>query len=166
MQTTTLMSKLFQYKAWANKDLFNLIKTVPVEKHTSEMFDAIRILNHVYVVDQIFMANTQCKPHNFKAVNTTETPSISDLHALVEASDNWFITYVNSLSETDFAENIEFTFVDSSPGRMSRVEMLMHVITHGNYHRGAVGRILAQISVTPPRDTLTVFLHSASKNTF
>jgi uncharacterized damage-inducible protein DinB len=37
--------------------------------------------------------------------------------------------------------------------------MLGHVITHGSYHRGAVGRIMSQVSVPPPRDTLTVYLH-------
>ncbi len=160
MQTTPLMAKLFQYKAWANNDLFNLLKTLPIGERASELHDATRILNHVYVVDQIFTANLQRKPHNFKAVNTTETPSITDLQAAVEVADQWFISYVNSLSETDFDENIDFIFVDGSPGQMSRAEMLLHVVTHGNYHRGAVGRILAQIPVTPPRDTLTVFLHS------
>ena len=32
--------------------------------------------------------------------------------------------------------------------RMSREEMLAHVATHGGYHRGAVGRILSQLSLT------------------
>lgn len=162
MHTTTLLHKLYQYKAWANNELFNLLNTLPVDEHLSEMDDAKRILNHVYVVDQIFTANLQCKPHSFKALNTPETPSVADLQVMVETADNWFIAYVNSLSETDLNENIDFIFVDGKPGRMSRAEMLLHVVTHGNYHRGAVGRILAQIAVTPPRDSLTVFLHSAN----
>lgn len=37
----------------------------------------------------------------------------------------------------------------------------MHLITHGGYHRGAVGRIQAQLGVAPPRDLLTKFLHEA-----
>lgn len=43
---------------------------------------------------------------------------------------------------------------------MSREEMLAHVITHGAYHRGAVGRIMAQLSIAPPRDVYTGFLHA------
>jgi uncharacterized damage-inducible protein DinB len=42
---------------------------------------------------------------------------------------------------------------------MSREEMLTHVVTHGGYHRGEVGRILAQLSVSPPWDTFAVYLH-------
>jgi uncharacterized damage-inducible protein DinB len=44
---------------------------------------------------------------------------------------------------------------------MSRQEMLTHVVTHGSYHRGEIGRILAQIGVTPPWDTFAVHLHQA-----
>ena len=44
---------------------------------------------------------------------------------------------------------------------MSREEILMHVITHGAYHRGNVGQVLKNISVTPPRDILTKFLHTS-----
>ena len=52
-------------------------------------------------------------------------------------------------------------FTDGQPGRMSREEMLAHVATHGSYHRGAVGRIMAQVAVPPPRDIFTVFLHQS-----
>jgi uncharacterized damage-inducible protein DinB len=42
---------------------------------------------------------------------------------------------------------------------MTREEMLLHVITHGAYHRGNVGQVLKSISVVPPRDLYTKFLH-------
>ncbi|WP_341872622.1 DinB family protein [Mesorhizobium amorphae] len=42
---------------------------------------------------------------------------------------------------------------------MSRQEMLTHVIIHGGYHRGEIGRLLSQISIAPPWDTFAVHLH-------
>lgn len=36
---------------------------------------------------------------------------------------------------------------------------LLHLVTHGGYHRGAIGRVLVQCGIAPPRDTLTTFLH-------
>ena len=42
---------------------------------------------------------------------------------------------------------------------MTRAEMLMHVITHGSNHRGNVGQIFKSLSVNPPRDLYTKFLH-------
>jgi len=44
---------------------------------------------------------------------------------------------------------------------MSREETLAHIATHGGYHRGAVGRIMAQASVAVPRDIFTVHLHQS-----
>ena len=44
---------------------------------------------------------------------------------------------------------------------MSREEMLLHVIAHGAYHRGNVGQVLKSISMVPPRDLYTKFLHQS-----
>jgi uncharacterized damage-inducible protein DinB len=49
---------------------------------------------------------------------------------------------------------------------MTREEMLTHVVTHGGYHRGEVGRILVQVSngseqgIKLPWDTYAVHLHA------
>ena len=62
-------------------------------------------------------------------------------------------------SAEQLAEQLHFDFVDGDHGCMSRAEMLAHIVTHGGYHRGAVGRILAQLQLAPPRDIYTRFLH-------
>ena len=67
--------------------------------------------------------------------------------------------YVSKLNPENLGESIDFTFTDGAPGRMSREEMLSHVVLHGGYHRGAVGRLMAQLSIAPPRDVFTGFLH-------
>ena len=63
------------------------------------------------------------------------------------------------MTEGRYHESIEFTFTDGALGRMSREEMLTHVVIHGAYHRGAIGRIMAELSITPPRDVFTRYLH-------
>lgn len=163
MQTKKLLLTLFEYKAWANQDLFRLMATVSTDTYAREMHDAIRIMNHIHVVDQIFAGNLQGKAHGFTALNTPDTPALDDLHQRASKTDQWFLHYIGDQSENSFAEDIRFTFVDGKPGNMSRGEMLLHVATHGNYHRGAVGRILFQIGVQPPRDTLTVYLHQPAQ---
>lgn len=55
---------------------------------------------------------------------------------------------------------------DGDNGYMTREEMLTHVVTHGGYHRGEVGRILVQVSngseqgIKLPWDTYAVHLHT------
>jgi uncharacterized damage-inducible protein DinB len=155
----SLLSSLFKYKAWANDELFALMRTVDETKHATERHTCIRLLNHIYTVDQIFAAHLQREKHAYTATNTTETPTLEALTNAVATRDHWYIDFVNSLDAAALSESIKFTFTDDTAARMSREEMLMHVITHGGYHRGAVGRVLAQIQIAPPRDLFTGFLH-------
>lgn len=161
MSTSNLLHSLFKYKAWANEELFvELAKLDPVA-HQAERHTAIRLLNHIYVVDRIFAAHLAGETHAYAGTNTPETPAFDVLRDAVLASDGWYVDYVGSLAAERLPELLQFTFTDGAKGCMSREEMLAHVITHGGYHRGAVGRIMAQVSVPPPRDIFTVYLHRA-----
>lgn len=160
MSSTKLLTSLFSYKAWANEQLYAALAGLDATTQATERHAAIRILNHIYTVDRIFAANLQGKQHHIAATNTTETPALDDLRGAVRTTDQWYLGYLSTLAVDGLDEVIAFTFTDGKQGRMTRTEMLMHVITHGGYHRGAVGRIMAQLSVAPPRDTFTVFLHS------
>ena len=111
------------------------------------------------MVERIFVANLQGIHHSYSATNTAETPTLGALQQAVQETDRWYLDYVAGLSAEQLAERLSFTFVDGDTGCMSREEMLAHIITHGGYHRGAVGRILAQLQVAPPRDIYTRFLH-------
>ena len=159
MFTKTLTS-LFGYKAWANSELFALLSTLP-EKHAEELHSCIRTLNHIYVVDRLFRARLSGEPESFDATNTKETPSLGQLRGDVEATDAWYLKYVSSLGVAEAAEVLDFTFTDGDKGHMSREEILLHVVTHGGYHRGNVGQVLKSIPVVPPRDLYTKFLHQS-----
>jgi uncharacterized damage-inducible protein DinB len=68
---------------------------------------------------------------------------------------------VSALDRDPLADQIDFEFTDGAPGRMSREEMLMHVITHGVGHRGQVSAVMLLNSVTPAKDGFTTYLHNA-----
>ena len=161
MSTHTLLTSLFQYKVWANHELFAELQRLDPETQRSELHAALRILNHIHVVDRIFVANLQGLQHGYSASNTAETPTLDALYQAVQATDRWYLDDVQGLSAEQLSERIAFGFVDGDAGCMSREEMLAHIISHGGYHRGAVGRIMAQLSIAPPRDIYTRYLHQA-----
>lgn len=156
---STLLQKLFGYHAWANNDLFDKLGALDQERHKAELNTALRLINHYYVVAQIFAAHLSGVPHTYASDNTIETPTLDELRADVTSSDQWYLDYLRSVSPADLAETIPFAFTDGDKGYMAREEMLTHVALHGGYHRGEVGRILWQLSVTPPWDTFAVYLH-------
>jgi len=161
MSASTLLLSLFRYKAWANGELFAELEKVDAGQHPAERHTAIRLLNHIHVVDRIFAAHLAGAPHAYTATNTPETPTLDELRGAVTQTDRWYVQYVEALPAERLPERLAFSFTDGARGLMSREEMLAHVATHGGYHRGAVGRIMAQVSVPPPRDIFTVYLHQS-----
>jgi uncharacterized damage-inducible protein DinB len=158
---SSLLTSLLQYNAWANQELFDALQQFEPITHAAELHAALRILNHIHVVERIFVANLQGTSHGYSATNTQETPTLAALQQAVQATDRWYLDYTAGLSAEQLAERLNFSFVDGDHGSMSREEMLAHIVTHGGYHRGAVGRILAQLQLAPPRDIYTRYLHQA-----
>lgn len=159
MSNASLLTSLLQYKAWANQELFAELQRLDPLTQQAELHAAIRILNHIHVVERIFVANLQGVAHDYSATNTAETPTLAELQQAVQATDAWYLDYVARLNAEQLDERLSFRFVDGDVGCMSRAEMLAHIVTHGGYHRGAVGRIMAQLTLAPPRDIYTRFLH-------
>ena len=161
MSTSTLLHSLFRYKAWADEDLLARLATLDPVAQQAQRHAAIRILDHVHVVDRIFAGHLRGTAHGYTATHTAETPTLEELSSALAVSDRWYVDHVVSLNPEALSERIAFSFTDGASGCMSREEMLVHVATHAGYHRGAVGRILSQLSVEPPSDLFTAYLHTA-----
>ena len=160
MSASKLLLSLFEYKAWANEELLAALGRVDAAAHADTVQAATRLLNHISVVDRIFAAHLRGREHGFDATNTDATPSLAELTETVRATDRGYVDFLKSATAQALTEVIAFTFTDGLRGRMTREEMLAHVLTHGNYHRGSVGRMLSEIGIKPPRDSVTVFLHA------
>jgi uncharacterized damage-inducible protein DinB len=156
---SALFHTLYGYHAWANEELFEKLATCDPAHYQAELHTALRLLNHAFVVTRIFAAHLTHTVHGYAADNTEATPSLAELRAATVESDRWYLDYVARVSRKDLSEIISFTFTDGDEGRMSREEMLMHVALHPGFHRAEVDRILWQLSITPPWDTMAVYLH-------
>lgn len=157
--TSKILATLFAQKSWANRELFDVVASVSPTEHAAPLHTAIRTLNHIYVVDRIFRAHLLGEQHGYAATNTPDAPELGELHFAVTETDIWFENYVSALGAQALGESLVFRFTDGDSGKMTREEMLFHVLSHGSYHRGNVGQVLKGIAVSPPRDLLTKFLH-------
>ncbi|MGX9393249.1 DinB family protein [Nitrobacteraceae bacterium UC4446_H13] len=161
MQDT--LQRLFRYKAWANDELLTALAGLGGESPTTGL--AIKALSHSYVVDRIFAAHLRRETYAYTSANLSEMPTLEDLSADIRTSDLEYIDYVNALDRDELAESIDFKFTDGAPGRMSREEMLMHVITHGIGHRGQVSALMLLNCYPPAKDGFTTYLHEAEAST-
>jgi uncharacterized damage-inducible protein DinB len=153
------LQRLFRYKASANDELLTALAKLGGESPITVL--SIKALSHSYVVDRIFAAHLRRKAHPYTSANLSEMPTLEDLSADIRRSDREYIDYVSALDGGQLVERIDFTFTDGAPGRMSREEMLIHVITHGIGHRGQISAVMLLNSVSPPKDGFTTYLHEA-----
>jgi uncharacterized damage-inducible protein DinB len=154
---------LFRYKAWANDQLLTALARLDDKSPITPL--AVKALSHTYVVDRIFAAHMKRGAHAYTSANLTEMPTLRDLSADLRKSDQEYIDYVSTVDADQLVESIDFVFTDGAAGRMSREEMLMHVITHGTGHRGQVSAVMLLNSAAPAKDGLTTYLHEAEAST-
>lgn len=157
------MSRLFadgfRYKAWANQELLDCGERQWQSLPEADARFFARILNHTHVVDRIFASHLSGEPHGFSADNTVETPNLAALKASMAQIDGWLAEYAANAKEAELVREISFVFTDGDHGRMRVEEILLHLLTHGNIHRGMAARVLAEHGLERPRDTFAHFLH-------
>jgi len=156
----SFLTSLFAYKAWADRGLIDALLAVPEGEHPMQMAQIRILLDHIRVVDSLFRARIAGAPEPFEGIVSPVTPSFAELRDIFAANDSWFLDYVRDASPAALDEVVVFTFTDGDPGRMTRGEMLGHILTHGNSHRGAIGQLLSTIKVKGARDMLTSYLSS------
>jgi len=153
---------LTRYTAWANARLFDAMASLPEGQATAPrptgFGNMVNTLNHAHVVDLIWKAHLEGKPHGFNARNTNKQPALETLREAQMEVDHWYIAYADGLSEVAHDEVVHFRFVDDAAGAMTRGDMLLHVVNHKTYHRGYVADMLYQASSRPPTMDLPVFL--------
>lgn len=83
------------YKAWANEITFSTVAALPDGETTKErptrFKNMVHTLNHVYVIDCVFRAHLEGKPHHYTARNTPTHPPLQELWEAVRAVDQWDI---------------------------------------------------------------------------
>jgi len=156
------LQTLTQYKAWANERILSAIASLPAGEATkarkTRFGNMVHTLNHVYVIDRVFQAHLEGRPHHFEARNTPTHPPLAELAQAVNALDRWYVAYARTLSGHALAERVRFRFIGGGDGAMSREEMVMHVVNHATYHRGMVAEMMYEVPALPPVTDLTVFL--------
>jgi uncharacterized damage-inducible protein DinB len=152
---------LADYKKWANQETFAIVTALPPEeiyKERPTLFKNIaRTLNHTYVVDCIWQAHIEGRPHGLPALNVVTHPEIEALWAAQQEMDDWYVAWADRQTDATLAREQDFALIGGNAGRMSLGEMLLHVVNHGTYHRGFVADLLTQIPARRPSVDLPVY---------
>jgi uncharacterized damage-inducible protein DinB len=167
MITKKTAGMLARYNAWANRVMFDALAALPpgeAEKPRATLFkNMVHSMNHNYVIDRIFQAHLEGRPHEYAARNTQEHPPLAELWRAQEEVDAWYVQWAGKIAEPKLDEVVQFQFVGGGEGAMTRGQMLLHVVNHTSYHRGFVADLFFQVPARPPTTDLTVYLRDEEK---
>ena len=164
---SSTLRMLLRYKQWADDITFRAVMALPegeaLKPRQTVFGNIVHTLNHVFVVDDIFRAHLESRPHSYTARNTQTPPPLEALWRDVQAMDAWLIAYADALTPAQATELVRFEFVGGGVGEMTREEILLHLVNHATYHRGFVADMMMQIPAKGPANDLTVFLRDVHR---
>jgi uncharacterized damage-inducible protein DinB len=155
-------SQLIAVKRWADRGLYDVVSRNLERLTREESSIMLRVLDHMHAVDRIFQHHLRGLPHGFRAPRSETIPELRALADSVREVDDWYASYVDSLTADELEQSIDFVFTSGKPARMRRGEIILHVCVHGTYHRGNAGAVLQLKGLTPSRDSITDFLEDAT----
>lgn len=153
---------LTRYKAWADDRLFTALEGVPKEELTAQrptiMGTLLCAINHTYAMDLVWQAHLENREHGFTTRRPELFDNVTELGKAQREIDDWYIEYAGALDPAAGDSVVDFEFIDGGDGSMTRNEILLHVVTHSNYHRGHVTDMMRQIPVRPPVTDMPVYI--------
>jgi uncharacterized damage-inducible protein DinB len=150
---------LFRHKAWCNAQLAQALRAVPTEVDRRQMAVVLYTFDHTSRVDRIFKSLLGGEAHGLTSTIAEARPELEALAATLADTDAWYLDYVQAVAPAELETVVEFAFVDDgAAGRMTKGQMLAHVITHGASHRGAIGKMLEGLNVAGAPDMVTTFV--------
>ena len=167
MITKKTAGTLARYNAWANRVIFDAVAALPpgeAEKPRATLFkNMVHTLNHNYVIDRIFQAHLEGRPHGYGARNTQDHPPLAELWRAQQEVDAWYVEWAGRVPEGALDEVVRFEFVGGGEGAMTRGQILLHIVNHTSYHRGFVADMFFQVPLRAPVTDLTVYLRDVEK---
>lgn len=157
-----MLTRYFQFKDWADN---RTIEAVQKLNTTSEHYAFARQqLNHIVIVEELFKARLLGQADPYDNTNTSSVPRLDVLAEQKNQLNKWFISYTEASDQEQLAQEIHFIFKDGNPGMMVVHEILLHLLTHGSYHRGNIACALDQAGIPHPVDGYGIYIHQAEEH--
>jgi uncharacterized damage-inducible protein DinB len=156
--TNALLVSLFEHKAWCNARLAEALRAAQGSVEAMPWIVILLTFEHTAIVDRIFKARLESVAPDATSVTGSTMPDIEELTRTMAETDAWYVRYASQVTPAELEQIVEFTYIsDGMHGRMSKGDILGHIITHGASHRGAIGKMLENLRVPGAPDMMTTF---------
>jgi len=143
---------LYDYHVWANRRIFERLKQLPQDAFRHEVqsvFPTVsKALAHIYAVDATWLDILQgtsmrdAMESGLRLAVEAEAASLFGLETMFDALAKRGKIALNGQADLD--EKLLLDNPYAGVRETSKTEMVLHFVTHGNYHRGNISAMLHQ----------------------
>jgi len=106
MNNLNYLMNILDYNTWANEEFFKVIVQLSpdeINKQRKSFMNSIRnSLNHLLVIDKVWLANMKQEKHAFNHLQTILFEDIKELWEAKKKEEKSIKNYTAKLSENDF----------------------------------------------------------------
>ena len=161
MQDKDYLLSLLDYTVWANEQYFRQIREMPAaevrKKRPSLMNNLLISVNHLLVIDKVWVAHMKGEKQSFEALQTILHENLDDLFVAKSEMDAEIRDYVAGLDAAGLEEVIDYELIGGNQGILPRYLIITHLAMHGAFHRGFIGDMFGQIPVLPGGQDIPVW---------
>lgn len=163
-----LFPTLARYNQWANRLLYGVCGALTeaefADRRPAFFGSILGTLNHVLVVDRVWLARIEGTGHDITALDQILYDSHKALAAAREAEDQRIIAIADALTPAKLAETLEYTNFAGDALKTPVDLVFTHLFNHQTHHRGQVHGLLCATDVPPPSLDLIYYLRETGRS--
>jgi uncharacterized damage-inducible protein DinB len=160
--------KMYNYHVWANEVIIDRLKELPKEIYHKEIqsgFSSVsKVLSHIYLTDYAWFDIISGKSMNEAMAFMNQLREQVEKKSIEEMEKIFLDLSERNKALLNTQEDIEKLIVVDNPYagllETSISESVLHVVTHGSYHRGNIATMLRQMGHTSVMQDFGLYLYS------
>lgn len=163
---------MYDYHVWANGVIIDHMKELPQDlyhKDTQSGFSSVaKVLAHIYAADCTWLdilsgkSMTEALASEHQLREQTETKSIGEMKKMCSDLSERYKTFLEGQGDLNKVISVDNPYAGSLKTSIS--EILIHVVTHGSYHRGNIATMLRQMGHVSAMQDYGLYPYSKSNN--
>ncbi|MFP5110712.1 DinB family protein [Neobacillus sp. C211] len=159
--------KLYNYLVWANGVIMDHLRELPQDIYHQDIqsgFSSVsKVLSHIFLTDYTWFDIISGKSMNEAMATTNQLREQVEMKSIKEMKEIFLDLSERYKALLDSQKDIEKLIVVDNPYvgllETSISETVLHVVTHGSYHRGNIATMLRQLGHTSVMQDFGLYLY-------
>ncbi|WP_375088412.1 DinB family protein [Peribacillus sp. RS7] len=160
--------KMYKYHVWANGVIIDRLKELPqhiYHKDIQSGFSSVsKVLSHIYLTDYAWFDIISGNSMNEAMASSDQLREVVEKKSIEEMKKIFLDLSERNKALLNSQEDMDKVIVVDNPYagllETSISESVLHVVTHGSYHRGNIATMLRQMGHTSVMQDFGLYLYS------